>query len=207
MFSVLPNTFVPALQLTHLISESSFTERNVRYFDNDGFELTGLETIYYEEHGIDFVHNGILNHKCDQRPWLTGHRGNFILDHSMILQRWEFTYEARNQLLQHKRRFPQLMKYLNIIPKWGIDFALEYYDNDEAIEIIHIENDYRSYQQAMEAKTTFEKKIMETDWVDFSDRVIKNKEKWTGLTGFAQNDWKAQYWGLPKAEIIEKAFL
>lgn len=204
MFTILPNTFNPNLQLIHTVPESFFNENHIRYFDNDGFQLSLLEQKYYEANGI--VVADILNTASDSQQWLQCNHTKLHLDHSMVLQRWEFTEYARHQILHHRQRFPQLIKYLNIVPKWGLDFALEYYDNDTAIEVLHIESDYRSYSQAMEAKAFLEKRILETDWLDFTNRVIKNKEQWYGLTGFAQNDWKARFWGISKAETIEKAF-
>lgn len=206
MLQVTNNTFNKNLQLQHSVGESFFTKENVDFFDNDGFELTGLEVAYYEEHGIDYVHNGILNHRCDQRPWIQCNDNKFIVDHSMLLQRWEFTSTARYQISNNVRKFPQLTKYLNIVPKWGIDFALDYYNGDTAVEVLHIENDFRSYEQAIEAKSKIQDKILNTDWNDFTRSILSNKEQWSNLVGFAQNDWKAVYWGLTKAEITEKAY-
>lgn len=207
MFSVLSNSFDEHLQLVHTIDNLQLSEYNARYFDNDGFELTTVEFKYYERHGIDSIYNGILNHTCDQRPWIVCKDERFIVDHSIILQRWEFAGEARQQLIKHKTKIPQLTKFLNIIPKWGIDFALDYYDNEQAFEVLHVENDYRTYDDAMRAKQETEQRILNTDWNDFAASIVNHKDEWVGLTGFAQNDWKARYWGLPKAEVTEKAFL
>lgn len=205
MLNLTANQFNKDLHLTHTISSACFHDRNVKYFDNDGFELTLLEQLYYDEHGIE-IDTHVLNHRADQRDWIIGGNNKFKIDHCLLLQRWDFQGEARHQLIDHKRHIPQLTKFLKIVPKWGIDFALDYYDDDAAVEVIHIECDYRSYDEAMEAKTNVERNILSTDWNDFTAEVIARRDEWINLSGFAQNDWKAVYWGLNKAEITQKAY-
>ena len=204
MFTVIKNKFDQHLQLQHSIAESYFSARNVMYFDNDGFELTLLERSFYEAHNIST--ENILNHECDQKEWITGGNDNFKIDHCLLLQRREFVDEARHQILRHQRKLPQLAKFLKIVPKWGIDFALDYYDDDNAVEVLHIENDYRSYDEAQQAKDEIEQRILNTDWHDFTNSIIQQKEQWINLKGFAQNDWKAVYWGLSRAEVTQKSY-
>lgn len=204
MFAVSDNTFNNYLELDRSVSDDIVTEEFVRYFDNDGFELSLLEQEYYKENLVSI--NNILNHSCDQRVWLSCVHKDFKLDHSMILQRWEFVKAAREQLENKKILYPQLNKYLKLHSKWGIDFALEYYNEKEALEVLHIEMDYHNYYEAMGAKDFFQKKILSTDWEHFVQSIIKNKHHWESLQGMDQNDWKAAHWGLKKAEKTLKAF-
>lgn len=204
MFSLTTNTFDKNLELTKRVSNDVITEDYIHYFDNDGFELSYLEQEYYRENGIKL--SKILNHAGDQRPWIVGGDTNFKLDHSMVLQRWMFGGQAREQLEYKKKTFPQLNKYLCVVPKWGLDFALEYYNNDHWMEVLHIELDYRDYDEAMEAKDWFQNKLLSTDWPGFVKSLVINKSKWDSLPGMQQNDWKATYWGLNKAEFTHKAF-
>jgi hypothetical protein len=205
MFTVLDNEFDNYLELKHRVSNDVITEEYIRYFDNDGFELSYLEQEYYRENKVPI--NRILNHAGDQRPWITGFHEKFKIDHSMILQRWEFVGEAKQQLEVKKALWPQLNKYLKVQSKWGLDFSLEYYNGDEALEVLHIELDYKDYNQACNAKKFFEEKIAKTDWEHFVQSLIVNRSKWVDLQGMEQNDWKAVHWGLSKAEKTLKAFL
>ena len=205
MFTVSDNKFNQYLDLKQRVSNDVITEDYIRYFDNDGFELSYLEQEYYRENNVPV--NFILNHCCDQREWITCNSEDFKVDHSMILQRWEFTLNAREQLEDKKTMFPQLNKYLRLSSKWGLDFSLEYFKNDEAIEVLHIENDYNNYYGASFAKDFLQNKILSTDWYDFVNSLKRNKDKWEGLQGMEQNDWKAVFWGLPKAEKTLKAFI
>lgn len=204
MFSVTSSTFTEKLELRKRVSNDVITEDYIKCFDNDGFELSYLEQEYYRENGVKLTN--ALNHNCDQQDWFKCSDDRFKLDHSLILQRWCFVDEAKAQLENKKTAYPQLNKYLHIVPKWGLDFALEYYDGDEWMEVIHIENDYRNVAVALRAKEILQNKLISTDWNDFVRSLIRRKEEWQHLVGFAQNDWKAAHWGLDRAEITEKVF-
>ena len=85
--------------------------------------------------------------------------------------------------------------------------AAEYIDGYDVIEVIHIESDFRNFNQALEARTRAEEKILNTDWQDFVKNIKNKKTEWNYLSAMEQNDWKASYWGLKKAEITYKAFV
>ena len=205
MLLLTDNTFDRHLQLCTRVPKHEFTDRSVRHFDSDGFELTKLEQAYYKANCIQL--SDCLNHISDQKNWILCMDPNFILDHCLLLQRWEFVGDARNQITQYSKEYPQLTRFLKIAPKWGIDFALDYYKDGLALEVIHIEMDYRSYDRAMEAKRQLEHKFMQTDWADFVRSTMVRKHDWEHLAGFAQNDWKAVHWGLNRAEVTEKSYL
>lgn len=204
MFTITENTFDKELLLKNRVSNDYFNDKYIAYFDNDGFELSYLEQEYYREHKIPLT--TILNHLSNQTPWVQCNHTNFKIDHSTISQRWAFDGEARCQLLNHVHKFPELLKYLNLRPKWGLDFALEYYNKDSFVEVMHFEMDYDSYDQAIEAKKYFENKIITTDWELFVGMILSCKEDWITLKGMDQNDWKARMWGLDKAEMTLKTW-
>ena len=204
MLSATNNTFESYLGLKKRVSNDVINEQYIKYFDNDGFELSFLEQEYYRENGIKLDYT--LNHATDQKDWIVGGDEHFKMDHSLILQRWEFVDEAKKQLEYKRKEYPQLNKFLNLVPKWGLDFALEYYNENSYIEVLHIENDYRTYDEAMLAKGILEEKILNTDWIDFTKSLIRKKSEWENLPGMQQNDWKAVQWGLSKAEVTQKAF-
>lgn len=174
-------------------------------FDNDGFELTTLERAFYAAEA--FPLRVRLNHECCQRDWFfMAPQDGFILDHALVLEKKGFADYAAEQLERHKQRNPILIKYLKAVPKWGVDFSLEYYDDKNYLEVLHIEYDYTELDEAREAREQFEEKILSTDWKDFAKQIKKKKGEWESLQGMAQNDWKAKFWGLPKAESTIKSF-
>ncbi|NBP01640.1 MAG: hypothetical protein EBU90_16195 [Proteobacteria bacterium] len=202
MFTILTHTFNRYIEITNPIDDNLFTEENVRYFDNDGFQLSLLEQEYYKANKVTITNT--LNRAGDRPPWMSCTHDKFYLDHSMMPQRWCYIGAAKEQLELHKNRFPSLIKYINLKPKWGLDFALEYYEADEPLEVLHIEFDFRNYYSALSMKQDLEKKINNTDWEDFKNQLIKRQHEWKKLQGLDQNDWKAQFWGLKKAEKTYK---
>jgi len=204
MLFIVDNNFNYDLSVDKPIEDKSINEVNVRYFDNDGFELSKLELEYYK---VNKVHlEDCLNHVGCQKQWFKCEDSKFKVDHSLLLQRYNFTEQAEEQLIRHKKQFPELNKYLRLKPKWGLDFALEYYDHKHALEVLHIELDYNNYFLALEIKEKLERRILYTDWVNFTESLKNKKDQWYGLPGMEQNDWKARYWGLQKAEFTQKAF-
>lgn len=205
MLELRNSTFSQQPSCSKPINQKHFTEENIKCFDNDGFELTLLEQAYYTQNGF-FLQNH-LNHNCLQHEWFViKSPQNFILDHALLLERKSFTKKAREQIENNQKDFPQLKKYLYTTPKWGIDFSLEYYEDDLYFEVLHIEYDYQSYDEALNAKESFEKKLLATDWNDFVNVLKNKKDHWMSLKGFDQNNWKALFWGLPKAEATVKSF-
>jgi len=204
MIKYVDNNFDFDLNIKQTIDSSLLNQRNVRYFDNDGFELSKLEQEYYKANNLHL--DDCLNHISCQKEWLYCEDVNFKVDHSLLLQRYSFTTDARQQLEAYKNVFPELNKYLRLKPKWGLDFALEYYNNTDALEVLHIELDYNNYEQALKIKDLLENKILNTDWQDFVNSIKLKKDQWFSLPGMEQNDWKARHWGLKKAEFTQKAF-
>lgn len=205
MLRISDSKFLPELHLKRKTNPLYFYKENLQYFDNDGFELNGLEINYYKDNNVDL--SNCLNHSADQKEWFICDDKRFKIDHSILLQRWDFVDYAREQLLDFRNQFPQCNKYLRLQSKWGFDFALEYYDQDLVMEVLHIENDFKSYELALEAKQFAETKILSTDWNDFVSNLKRKKNEWEYLPAMAQNDWKASFWGMKKAETTYKAFV
>lgn len=204
MFSVLNKQFDPLTSCKKSISAIHFNPKNISCFDNDGFELSKLEQKYYSKSLFQLSNH--LNHQCLQFDWLKIDHPNLLLDHALLLERKDFQENAREQLEKYGAKFPQLRKYLNVIPKWGFDFAIEYYDENDFFEVLHFEYDYDNYEEAEYHRNLFQKKVLETDWEDFALLLKKRKEDWIALKGFSQNDYKARLWGLVKAEETLKSF-
>lgn len=201
------NKLYQKLELTQPLNPTYFTSRNLQYFDKDGFELTPLERIIYELHGVP-IHNH-LYHQCSQVDWFAqdiSPDSGLILDHSMLLHRFTFGGALREQIEAFAKVAPVFNKLLKIQPKWGLDFALDYYSVDEALEVFHVELDTRDLETAEEFRVRVEKFVKETDWEYIVERLQSTKDEWGPLQGMAQNDWKARLLGFSKGEITEKAW-
>jgi len=191
------------------VNASMLSSESVRYFDKDGFELTPLEQAYYCAAGYqNKIGNGCLYHTCWQEPWFNLSKEDpFIIDHTMILHRCDFTGDAAIQLYKYNKRLPQLNYLINCKKKWGIDFSLDYMDRDtdKVYEIIHIEKDTNNYNEFIDIKSKFEEFVLSTDWTHAARVLLKQKEKWLPLEGMARNDWKARFFGYEYAEETLKS--
>lgn len=179
------------------------------YFDKDGFELTQIERDFYWANGYP-IHNSILNHSCFNVDWMnltSDAPKGFMLDHCIILHRCDFTEAAREQLIKFKPEVPKLSYMLQCKRKWGLDLALDYFDGEEVYELIHIEQDFFSSEECTAYKENIEKFVLAMDWEDAAKRMVSKRDEWSSLIGFAQNDWKARFFGFPKAELTQKALV
>lgn len=178
--------------------------KSADYFDKDGFELTEIEQEFYMCNG--YTVSNILNHRCFQQPWFRINSDDgFILDHSIVLHRCDFTDAAREQLLQFQQQIPKLTYLMQCKQKWGLDFCLDYFDGKDMYEVIHTETDFFTLEECTAYKENIEKFVLATDWKNAAKRLISKKDEWSSLVGFAQNDWKARFFGFPKAELTHKA--
>lgn len=202
MLRITGNDFVEKLTLTEPIDDKMFTWDNIRYFDNDGFQLSKLEQLFYQANGIDLEYiNGVYG---AQSEWIESDDPNFVVDHSMLIARCNYGGAALDQINKFAEEIPYLKKYTKIRPKWGIDFALEYINDDTFLEVIHLELDFIGVEFARNAKQRYERRIQNTDWEAFTELLLLRRDDWAKLEGMHRNNWKAQLWGMPYAEDILK---
>jgi hypothetical protein len=130
-----------------------------------------------------------------------------ILDHSLILHRCRYEGYAEHQLKKIKATIPEAEWLLTTPQKWGFDFALDSVDeNGNIYEVLHVEYDSYNYDTFVKSMQIFDFKVRHTDWRDASRQVLAHKDQWKNLTGFAQNDWKANFLlGWTRAEYTEKS--
>jgi hypothetical protein len=91
--------------------------------------------------------------------------------------------------------------------KWGFDFALDAVDDAGNIyEVLHVEYDNYDYDTFLKSMQMFDFKVRHTDWRDAAKQVLVKQDEWKNLTGFAQNDWKANFLlGWTRAEYTQKS--
>lgn len=178
-------------------------------FDKDGYEVpTPLEHLHYEINGIN-LNREIQYHIAPVQEWYTDTENSehgLVLDHCMLLTRYAFAGEAREQLEEVKKNRPILQKLLNIKPKWGIDFSLDYVTHDIVMEVIHIEQDFDNLEDAYAAKESLEYIIDNTNWYDGAIELWKRKSEWENLSSDDHSDYKAQFFGWARAFDNKKVF-
>ena len=179
-------------------------------FDKDGYEVpTPLEHLHYEANGVELKRE-IQYHIAPVQEWyhdIEQSEHGLVLDHCMLLTRYAFAGEAREQLQEVcDINRPILQKLLNIKPKWGIDFSLDYVTHNVVMEVIHIEQDFDNVDEAQDAKERLESIIDNTDWYDGAMRLYQRKDEWINLSSDDHSDYKAQFFGWERAFDNKKVF-
>ena len=178
-------------------------------FDKDGYEVpTPLEWLHYEANNIE-LNREIQFHIAPVQEWYTDieqSEHGLVLDHCMLLTRYAFADDAREQIVEVCQNRPILQKLLNIKPKWGIDFSLDFVTHDIVMEVIHIEQDFDSIEDAQDAKERLENIIDNTDWYDGAMRLYNRRHEWENLSSDDHSDYKAQFFGWERAFDNKKVF-
>jgi hypothetical protein len=199
-----PSPFLTVPIDRQLVETLRFTD-----FDKDGYEVpTPLEHLHYEAQGVN-LNREIQYHIAPVQRWYidqTESEQGLVLDHCMLLTRWAFAGEARAQIQEVAQTRPILNKLLGIRPKWGIDFSLDWVDHDICMEVIHIEQDFYTIEEAQAAKQRLEHIIENTDWAQGARDLIRRKHEWQDLSSDDHSDYKARYFGIDRAFDNKKVF-
>lgn len=203
------NDFDTQLYLNTPIPQTMLEQSSLRDFDKDGYEVPAtLERAFYDAQGIKLNYD-IQYHVAPVKPWyidLEDSEQGLVLDHCMLLQRFALGGSAFSQVQETVQSRPILQKLLNIKPKWGIDFSLDYVSTDIVMEVIHIEQDFDNLENAQEAKEKLEYIIENTDWLAGAKKLIDNRNEWEKLSSDDHSDYKAQFFGWHRAFDNLKVF-
>lgn len=195
--------------LTKPISRHQVETLRFKDFDKDGYEVpTPLEYLHYEANGVE-LNREIQYHIAPVQEWYTdteSSENGLVLDHCMLLTRYAFAGEARQQLEEVCKNRPILQKLLNIKPKWGIDFSLDYVSHELVMEVIHIEQDFNNLEEAEAAKARLENIIDNTDWYEGAMMLYARKDEWINLSSDDHSDYKAKFFGWERAFDNRKVF-
>jgi hypothetical protein len=200
--------FIQNPYITTAVDQHTLMSTSMKYFDKDGYELNHVEQLYHREQGIN-IDEDFLYHKANHVPWLvdvSNNNSGVVLDHCMMMQRWAYAGEAKEQLMCMSRTNPELNKLLSIKPKWGFDISIDYVFPGGAVELFHIEYDYYNYNQAVDDMHYYEEIILSIDWENSVQDILRRKHEWQHLCSDDQADWKVQYFGFHRAFDNRKVF-
>jgi len=177
--------------------------KDFHLFDQNGYELTPIEQLY-----ADANQTAYSNHREHQlaikKPWFLQDESvsGPVLNHSLLFERKGYTGPALEELSRWAGVVPLCYKLINLKPKWGLDFSLDYVDRSgNCFELLHWEYDCFDYQEAVDNKFTAEKILRNIDWIDGAKYLIAHKDQWINLDFFGQSAWKCNYFG-----IVEERF-
>lgn len=189
------------LELNSKIEDDVFLNLSLNYID-DGYELTPLERKIYELNNI-IINDKVLNHVSSTQEWFSIDANNIFCDHSCIMLRFSLE-NYKDQILRLRSQRKELIKFFDIKSKYGLDFYFQFLDQNNCFDIIHIENDYLTKEQLIENKEKIEDFIQKIDWENVGLEILKKRDQWEHLPKDDQHDWKARYFGFPRAFHTKK---
>ena len=174
----------------------------VDLFDQNGYDLCPLEILYskYNSNSGFKMHRN-KTHYSIQRKWFdqADKIEGCVLNHCLIFERKGYTGLALEQMKLLAKNNPLIHKVIQITPKWGIDFSLDYVDREgNCFEVLHYEHDSFSYEDANSIKSELEKIIINTDFEEMAQYLKSCSKEWMNLDFFDQSDWKCGFFGIPK---------
>jgi hypothetical protein len=173
---------------------------DVELFDQNGYDLTKIEQLYAESN--DSITRQHRKHRTAlKQDWFTQSQQTegAVLNHSLLFERKGYSGQALEQLRHWAIQLPLLHKVIAMRPKWGLDFSMDYVDQQgNAFEILHWEWDSFNYDEISAVKETAELIINSVDYNDAAKYLLQHKEEWHHLDFFAQSEWKCNYFGIAK---------
>ena len=169
-------------------------------FDQNGFDLTNLERLYAKKMGMK-IRKVRTTHWVLKDDWFTSEpvdRGCHI-NHAVLFERKGFTGPAKEQMEQFAEKCPLVHKVLQIRPKWGLDFSIDYADAEgNVFEVLHWEWDSFDYKEIKEKKKYMDDFLQAQDFDEMALRLLDKKSEWHHLGFFEQSDYKTQFFGIEK---------
>lgn len=167
-------------------------------FDQNGYDLCYTEMLYASKNNT--VIKSHRSHRfAIRQEWLTQNHKleGSVLNHALLFERKGYDGEARAQLVEWAKQYPAYHKLLNIKPKWGLDFSMDYYDSEgNTFEVLHWEFDSFNYDEIIEKKEQNEERFTSIDWDDGAKSLLRQKDSWFNLDFFAQSEYKCNFFGI-----------
>ena len=174
----------------------AFADTNV--FDQNGYDLCSVESLYADKNATHSER--VRNHRHALRQsWMTQNyrREGAVLNHANLFERKGYTGRALEQLKTWTDIYPIYYRLINIRPKWGLDFSMDYYDSQgRTFEVLHWEYDCFDLSEAQEVKNQMDEKLLSIDWQDAAEAIWNKKDEWFHLDFFKQSDYKCGYFGI-----------
>ena len=170
-------------------------------FDQNGYDLTLLEQMYAVANGVDLVTHRNKSHITLRQDWFvdTAPDEGPHINHALMFERKGYAGDALTQLSSWAKANVHLHKLIAMKPKWGLDFSIDYCDQEgNVFEVLHWEFDGFDYQEIQDKKDIMDEFLMQQDWNHAAKQILKNKDKWHNLGFFEQSEWKTKYFGIDK---------
>lgn len=189
-----------------LEDESLLLTADIENVDRVGFDLTTLEQEYYKANNLSLSEK-ILHSKDSAKeswntvfgPWFETRKikKNVFIDHCGIYATYPFSGQAKEQIKKYIPKRPELAKLVNLKGKVGYDICIDYINEEEVTELLHIEHDYglEEYSTFLDNKHRLEILLQNTDW----KRIYDKAKKGLLTNSIERNNYKASLFGFEYA--------
>lgn len=182
------------------LDESIDLKRTVDTFDQNGFDLTDLEILYAKKMDLQ-IKKVRHTHFVLKDDWFTAEptdRGCHI-NHAVIFERKGFAGAAKEQMVELADRCPLIHKVLQIKPKWGLDFSVDYADSQgNVFEVLHWEWDTFDFEEIQQKKKQMDIFLLSQNWDKMARQLLEKKAEWHNLGFFEQSAYKTDFFGIEK---------
>lgn len=182
------------------LDESIDLKRTVDTFDQNGFDLTDLEILYAKKMDLQ-IKKVRHTHFVLKDDWFTAEptdRGCHI-NHAVIFERKGFADAAKEQMVELADRCPLIHKVLQIKPKWGLDFSVDYADSQgNVFEVLHWEWDTFDFEEIQQKKKQMDIFLLSQNWDKMARQLLEKKAEWHNLGFFEQSAYKTDFFGIEK---------
>ena len=173
----------------------------VELFDQNGYDLTKLEQLYAVANGATTTKHRNSEHITLRKTWFTDDspESGPHINHAYMFERKGYDGEALKQLKSWAEYRPHLNKLVAMRPKWGLDFSIDYCDQDgNVFELLHWEYDGFDYNEIEDKKPKMEEFLLNQDWNERARVMLERKDEWHKLGFFEQSEWKTKFFGIEK---------
>lgn len=167
-------------------------------FDQSGYDLSYVEQLFADKNNA-YKEKHKVHRVALRKAWMLQDpkKEGAVLNHALLFERKGYIGEARQQLKRWAGDQPVYYKMINIKPKWGLDFSMDYYDRDgNTFEVLHWEYDGFDYNEINDKKLEVEQRLVSIDWDDAAKEILKRKDEWYSLDFFKQSEYKCNFFGI-----------
>jgi len=167
----------------------------MKYFDQNGYDLTPLEQEYAKVNATPF--QDVRWRSAIKQDWFTCDSISGVhLNHADLYERKAYHGYALEQLSGYAEGMPTIYKLMHMKPKWGVDISIDYVDKGKAFEVFHYEWDDFAYARVAEKQAQIEELALNTDWEHLADVFWKRRSEWMHLDFDGQSRYKTDYLGI-----------